>query len=324
MPSTPCQYRYQDNTNCREPAVEGAVFCIWHHCDKKKGGLDIKKELEERHRRGDRLEGFNLEGADLDGITLTGANLSRANLKRARFHNAHLYGANLQGANLFKADLTRANLKNSNLDGAELLGAHFQGTKMEHAQFGARERLKNERDGDAYRRQGEIAKANEKYIEAEEIYRKIRTNFKNKGLSLSGGQFFYREMVMKRRQMNPWSVDRFFSWLMEIATGYGEKPYRIIGFSCGIILAYSIIFGLLGIRHSSGLFLRFSPGLSLWGNCEVFFNAMYYSVVTFTTLGYGDFTPLGIGKVAAMTEAFSGAFLISLFVITVYKHYMER
>ncbi|MEE8483187.1 MAG: ion channel [Nitrospinota bacterium] len=41
-------------------------------------------------------------------------------------------------------------------------------------------------------------------------------------------------------------------------------------------------------------------------------------------LGYGDYTPVGIGKLFAFSEAYFGAFLIALFVITVYKKYMER
>ncbi len=39
---------------------------------------------------------------------------------------------------------------------------------------------------------------------------------------------------------------------------------------------------------------------------ERFFNCIYFSVVTVTTLGYGDLTPLGVGKVFAATETIVG------------------
>ena len=42
---------------------------------------------------------------------------------------------------------------------------------------------------------------------------------------------------------------------------------------------------------------------------------MYYSVVTFTTLGYGDMTPPdGIARPLAALQAFAGAFMMAMFV----------
>ncbi|HIC62018.1 MAG TPA: two pore domain potassium channel family protein [Marine Group III euryarchaeote] len=44
---------------------------------------------------------------------------------------------------------------------------------------------------------------------------------------------------------------------------------------------------------------------------------LYYSVVTFTTLGYGDIVPVGpLAKMLSITEALSGVFLMSLLVVT--------
>ena len=51
---------------------------------------------------------------------------------------------------------------------------------------------------------------------------------------------------------------------------------------------------------------------------QVFFNyiqCLYFSVVTFTTLGYGDYVPIGVSRVASALEAFTGSFTIALFVV---------
>lgn len=42
--------------------------------------------------------------------------------------------------------------------------------------------------------------------------------------------------------------------------------------------------------------------------------ALYFSVVTFTTLGYGDLAPIGWGRAVAGTEALAGLFLAALLV----------
>lgn len=40
----------------------------------------------------------------------------------------------------------------------------------------------------------------------------------------------------------------------------------------------------------------------------------YFSVITFTTLGYGDVQPLGFGEALATVESFVGALLMALLV----------
>jgi hypothetical protein len=45
-----------------------------------------------------------------------------------------------------------------------------------------------------------------------------------------------------------------------------------------------------------------------------FWQALYFSVITFTSVGYGDIQPIGITRAFASIEALLGIFLISLFV----------
>ena len=48
-----------------------------------------------------------------------------------------------------------------------------------------------------------------------------------------------------------------------------------------------------------------------------FLDCLYFSIITFTTLGFGDFRPLeGWGRIFAGTEAFIGALMMALFVYT--------
>jgi hypothetical protein len=47
---------------------------------------------------------------------------------------------------------------------------------------------------------------------------------------------------------------------------------------------------------------------------KVLFNTQYYSVVTFTTLGYGDLSPNGFIKIFAACEAILGALTLGFLV----------
>jgi hypothetical protein len=51
---------------------------------------------------------------------------------------------------------------------------------------------------------------------------------------------------------------------------------------------------------------------------------LYLSVITFTTLGYGDIHPMGaISKTFAMLEAFGGAFLIAVFAALYFRKLVD-
>lgn len=78
--------------------------------------------------RGQRLIGFDLAGMDLSGADLSGADLSGAKLNGAR-----LIHANLAGAVLFEADLTRAELAGADLRGANLADATLDRAGLGHA-----------------------------------------------------------------------------------------------------------------------------------------------------------------------------------------------
>jgi len=46
-----------------------------------------------------------------------------------------------------------------------------------------------------------------------------------------------------------------------------------------------------------------------------FWNSIYYSAITFFTVGYGDYFASGLVKLVATLEGFSGVFLMSYFTV---------
>lgn len=61
-----------------------------------------------------------------------------------------------------------------------------------------------------------------------------------------------------------------------------------------------------------------------FGSEPDFLDALYFSVVTIATLGYGDFRPIGIARIVASAEVFLGIVLMGLFVAKLVSQRQER
>ncbi len=147
------------------------------------------------------------------------------------------------------------------------------------------------------------------FRQAKEIYLVLKNNFHTIGRYDDESWAFKKEKEMERKS---YFHGRPLKWLgsmfWNLLYGYGEKPFWIFGW-CGFLLLFSSFIYWL----SKGVFQVMGNRLVLVGD---YWNNLYFSVVTFTTLGYGDFRPIGKIRVLASFEAFLGIFLIALFIFT--------
>jgi hypothetical protein len=297
-----CKYVGNNGVLCSHFVDGHSVFCFWHDAQSIKNTPDIKKRLETLVAEGHSLEGFALHHAQLQG-----ANLARANLM-----NARLFQADLTGASLFKANLEGANLNLANLSDVNLLGIRLENARLEHTNWG--EFLYQERLGYEAEKEGKRENALQLYGEAEEVARYLTNESEKRRQYYVSGRFYRLERVMHRMQMNKFSRAWCWSKLLDVMCGYGENAARVIGFAFIECVVAGLLYFLLGLNSSEGI-IAFNPAHSFETNTINFLQCMYFSVITFTTTGYGDFSPIGLSRVVAAVEAFMGAFAISLFVV---------
>ncbi len=146
----------------------------------------------------------------------------------------------------------------------------------------------------------------------------LRLENERQGLFEVAGFFFRKEMTMRRLRMPRFSVGRIASKFVDLVCGYGEQPLNVVKFSVAFILLCAFVYYGLGINQN-GISVGFSASSSLRDNFLNFFNCLYFSIVTFTTLGYGDLTPVGLARVTAAFEAFVGSFTLALYVVVFVK-----
>jgi uncharacterized protein YjbI with pentapeptide repeats len=233
----------------------------------------------------------NLSGKNMESMLLTKTKLERANLAGANLERARLNGANLIGANFTRAKLTYADLSGALMVGANLSGADMCAANMEKANV----------MGVIYDRKG-----------------------KYKGIRLGGVYGSERFQLHARHQslieelQSSGPVNRHLCTVWNIMADCGRTPWRWISWSMAAILFHTAMYWwVLGgdsFYISSENPLVFEP----W-------TALYYSIVTFTTLGFGDITPVTFWAMFWVTsEVVAGYIMLGGLISFIYSKLLAR
>jgi hypothetical protein len=286
---------------------------------------NTKKEIEELHSNGNSLDDIHLKHANMENANLVHVSMSNADLTRSNFSNASMYGANLEGTNLFKTIFERANLKSANLQNCNLLGADFSNTKLNNVNWGDSHKVINEKEAEEAHSTGDHALAKEKYKEAEDVYRSLKISLQTQTLGDDVSKFFEREMICKRKQIPLLSPFRLISKIAHLTTGYGEKVVNIFYTIIGIIITCAFAFGFAGVSYQSHV-LGFFGDVEYFGSMlNVIGNLIYFSVVVFSTVGFGDIAPINLfGKSIVIFEGLIGSIIMSILIIALYRKLMDR
>lgn len=273
---------------------------------------DGKKDLSRVDLSGSQIFDANLDGAELLGADLSNCDLTHCNLK-----GADLTKAKITNARLWNADLTDANLTEADMTGSDLWNACLFNSKIWHTDFKDVKSLslRNFSKGALILADAKIDESG--ILAAEESYRILKKYFLQNGMYNDGSWASFKEKTMERlilKKNTSWYY--LPSLAMSILCGYGEKPYRIVLSAILTVLGFAFIhYFFKGIENSTDA----SYIISL-SDC------IYYSTITFTTVGYGDFIPkpYPIFRFLAALEAFSGVFLTGLFIFTLARKYSAR
>ncbi|MEC9072283.1 MAG: ion channel [Myxococcota bacterium] len=240
-----------------------------------------------------RVERLYLRKADLSGLRLTGTNLlysdfTGACLTNSRFTRVGFDRSTLDDVQMDYSVLTRVDLRSVHgMRKIHWYGAILDGLRLpDLPRLGLRCVYDQTETMDPER--------------AEYTYRALKEAYKGQGRHDEAAALYEREMDMKRHRAS--FFDKLWLTLLWLVCGYGERPLRLTGVFAAVITAFALGYSNFGLVGPDG---------PITGD---FFQSLYFSIVTFTSLGYGEIRPVGFARLLAGTEAVLGVFLSSLFV----------
>lgn len=246
--------------------------------------------------------GIWLQGAKLRSAHLEGADLHGAHLEMALLRFAHLEDANLHGALLMETALQGASLKCTDLGCADMEGAHLNCANMKRARM-EWTNLKGVHLEDAYLEGASFVNA---YLDSKTTLHGCQidkqTNFSGANLDVAlvdpGMHQSLQYNIRRLRWRKEWSWKTFyrprslgavFWWMMD----YGYSTTRIVF----LFVLFSLLFANL-YQSWPKMIDDSNTGIIV----SVPLRHLYFSVVTMTTLGFGD--------IAAAKGSVAGHFFI--------------
>ena len=259
--------------------------------------------------------------AGFDGCTFGGVTTFKNALmhREAKFRTATFNGYSLFGGAVLKKSARFAN-------------AHFvKGADFSQVQF-----LGQTDFGGAYSSSRAVPTcesvffARHRHGEEESFWRFVKQSAQEAGYYQLAGEYFYNErcarlwhkfrgqgydnLSVSGKLIRTISAVRLLPEFIfgRMLFGYGERPIRVLAAGVLIIVACAFFYSrkdLLIYRAE-----QVEPS---------FLQGLYFSTITFTTLGYGDLYPAhdSICRLVAMTEAMAGGCLMALFVVCLAKRF---
>lgn len=155
------------------------------------------------------------------------------------------------------------------------------------------------------------------YEIASKVYRSFAYKFESNRLIDNSGEYYYLSKVMENKSLS--GIKRFKSYIYWMLCGYGERPTYALITSLEIVLIFAIIYMLTGL-NMGGYIIDYSVmlefGIFSQNLISDFMKSLYFSIVTFTTVGYGDITPVGMSVFLSGVEMLLGVTMVGVWTAT--------
>lgn len=341
-----------DFTGCNNVSFRSTMFetSVVFHETKFSDETDFRQsDFSKGEIYASSFENMNLKGVDFTGQNLRNINFNGSNVENALFSRANLSNADFTGAKIDGTVLADARIDHKTDFGENInyrvpydpTSTHKSKAKFTHIKYtflklispagneyiaddsindknykfiGEDEKTNNDKMDDSLSHHNQNDDLLTRYIKAARSYHSLQRIGQNNSLpDLQTIGYVRRQEMQRNRYLEKGQRIKWFrATISRYTLLYGESPKHVMGFALFVITIAGLLYPLGGFRVSDTNKVIQASSFNEW--LVLLPDGMYFSTLTFTTLGFGDFEPVGWGKVLAVTETGLGVTILALLV----------
>lgn len=269
----------------------------------------------------------------LEGLTIEGAVLHRTIVNQITFHDCRIENTSWKDTTLSEVEFKETEFVEGDFESVTGFSVSFPRTTFERVDatdntiFGTNDswlrtvvpwrtepytrKLKTEVEA-SIKDSTEAAIA---YQDASRQYKQLEILFSENNATERAADYYYRCQDARRkhnkaegsRLKSGWGLFKHFIY------GYGVKPSRVASSIFGVWLVFACFYLFVPLKPD-GSHVDLAASLSGFGTIqEIFINRLYFSIITLTSVGFGDLHPVTFwGKVLAGIQGLVGMVLVVL------------
>ena len=263
----------------------------------------------------------SLVSANLKKSVLTEAELTEARMAKAALYKADLRGAilqetDLEGADLSSTDCREADFRGANLRGCDFTGADLRGCDFSHGDLSGANLSRADITGAKFHF-AQLSDANVTHIRYGSFKDMVGSYYGVRGIDTTYGNALFvrdakdqdyidtlKQAILDKPPGFLRNCDMALFWAWGLIDN-GRSLLKVAFYAAIIAMFYGFIY-LLDM-HYGWQIMDYSNSAQTW------FTPFYYSVVTYTTLGFGDVTADSLfGEIFVISEVIVGYFTLGL------------
>ncbi|NKC20029.1 hypothetical protein CWC29_014530 [Pseudoalteromonas sp. S4498] len=307
-----------EKLNFNGACLEGANFkgALFHNCDLSMvrfGDADLSQTwfVEVRNKVFVKIQ------ANFSGAWFIGCDFSDSMIQEAKFDSAKIIRCKFQDSNIYYTHFLNSSIESSNFKGCTFWHVAYERCNMAHSVFNESEFKNCSIDhSNISNVDFSRSKLNDIVINFSTLCERLKQGTKPLKLSIgcnisnANCSEALKHKINENSYIDEFSENRpksYFFWLL--SSNCGRSGY-ILGFWASIIVVF---FALIYWSLPNGA-MNYPDHISD-GVQQSFWTHLYYSVITFTTLGYGDISPSSILAMAlAGGEVIIGFIFLGLLI----------
>ena len=243
-------------------------------------------------------------------------NFYKTNMKNIVFEDTHFAGAKFSLSSLRNSIFSQCFIKNIIFCDCDLKSMKTISTDINMLSF--EDEFASKVDENTFIDLLKLNKKNKsEYENIFKAYKSISAVFEKNGLFNFSGEYYYLAKCAERKSLK--GLEKLKSNIFYYTCGYGERPTFALISSLEIVLIFSIIYMFSGlcinerIIHYSLNILSYLPRKLMYMDL---IDCFYFSLVTFTSVGYGDIFPIGYSVLFSCVEMLLGVTMVGVWTAT--------